>query len=56
MILFVANILPHLGDGPLWKSTMSWTSEPCKTNWLDNFLAINNFATADKLVGMINNF
>ncbi|KAK7605049.1 hypothetical protein V9T40_006235 [Parthenolecanium corni] len=49
VILFVANMLPYLGDGPLWNSSQGWITQPCKRYWLTSLLAVNNFDGADKL-------
>ncbi|KAK7576666.1 hypothetical protein V9T40_012952 [Parthenolecanium corni] len=48
-ILFVANMLPYLGDGPFWNSSQALITQPCKTYWLTSLLAVNNFDGADKL-------
>ncbi|KAK7576665.1 hypothetical protein V9T40_012951 [Parthenolecanium corni] len=48
-ILFVANMLPYLGDGPLWNLSQALISQPCKTYWLTSLLAVNNFNGAGKL-------
>ncbi|KAK7576664.1 hypothetical protein V9T40_012950 [Parthenolecanium corni] len=48
-ILFVANMLPYLGDGPLWNLSQALISQPCKTYWLTSLLAVNNLNGAGKL-------
>jgi len=46
MMLITANIVPHLGDGPLWPQKAWSEAETCKKNWWTNLLFISNFIDA----------
>uniref|UniRef100_A0A2H8TW21 Nose resistant to fluoxetine protein 6 n=1 Tax=Melanaphis sacchari TaxID=742174 RepID=A0A2H8TW21_9HEMI len=45
-IAITANILPHLGDGPLWPQKTWIEAETCKKYWWINLLFINNLIDA----------
>ncbi|XP_026810739.1 O-acyltransferase like protein-like [Rhopalosiphum maidis] len=42
-----ANIIPHLGDGPLWPKKTWNEAEICKKYWWTNLLFISNFIDAN---------
>ncbi|KAL5241660.1 hypothetical protein ACI65C_009070 [Semiaphis heraclei] len=43
MMAITANIVPHLGDGPLWPHKSWEEAEICKNYWWTNLLFISNF-------------
>lgn len=46
MMAITANIVPHLGDGPLWPQNIWSEAETCKKYWWTNLLFISNFIDA----------
>lgn len=47
MMVITANIVPHLGDGPLWAQKTWSEAETCKKYWWTNFLFISNLIDAN---------
>ncbi|XP_025411241.1 nose resistant to fluoxetine protein 6-like isoform X2 [Sipha flava] len=43
IMAITANIIPHLGDGPLWPQNTWKEAELCKNYWWTNVLFISNF-------------
>jgi len=46
MMAITANIVPHLGDGPLWLQKTWGEAETCKKYWWTNLLFMSNFIDA----------
>eukprot|EP00102_Acyrthosiphon_pisum_P008731 XP_003245760.3 PREDICTED: nose resistant to fluoxetine protein 6 [Acyrthosiphon pisum] len=46
MMVITANIVPHLGDGPLWPQKTWSEAETCKKYWWTNLLFMSNFVDA----------
>lgn len=46
MMAITANIVPHLGDGPLWPRKTWHEAETCKKYWWTNLLFISNLLDA----------
>ncbi|XP_060877768.1 O-acyltransferase like protein-like [Metopolophium dirhodum] len=46
MMAITANIVPHLGGGPLWPQKTWSEAETCKKYWWTNLLFISNFIDA----------
>lgn len=53
MMAITANIVPHLGDGPLWPQKTWHEAEMCKKYWWTNLLFISNFLNAKYEVRLI---
>ncbi|XP_047105843.1 nose resistant to fluoxetine protein 6-like [Schistocerca piceifrons] len=43
VILFHCGVLPYMGSGPFWKSTVLQEQTRCETNWWTNVLYVNNY-------------
>lgn len=42
-LFFCWTVVPSLGNGPWWRTFMTWTTEACQKYWWTNLLYINNF-------------
>ena len=42
-LFFCWTVAPSLGNGPWWRTFMTWTTEACQKYWWTNLLYINNF-------------
>ncbi|XP_049772327.1 nose resistant to fluoxetine protein 6-like [Schistocerca cancellata] len=49
VILFYIYVLPYLGSGPLWKTTVIQEKENCEKYWWANILYINNYVGAKNM-------
>lgn len=50
LLLFIVNVLPYLGDGPLWNHRVYGEAAKCESSWLSNLLVVNNIVSPDKQV------
>lgn len=46
-LFFCWTVAPSLGNGPWWRTFMTWTTVACKKYWWTNLLYINNFWNFD---------
>lgn len=53
MMAITANIVPHLGDGPLWPRKTWHEAEMCKKYWWTNLLFISNLLDAKYEVRLV---
>jgi peptidoglycan/LPS O-acetylase OafA/YrhL len=46
-LFFCWTVAPSMGNGPWWRTFMTWTTEACSKYWWTNLLFINNFWNFD---------
>lgn len=46
-LFFCWTVAPSLGNGPWWRTFMTWTTKACQKYWWTNLLYINNFWNFD---------
>jgi hypothetical protein len=50
VIAFGASWFSHMGDGPMWNSTVGTLVENCRHNWWTNLLCLNNYYKVAEMV------
>lgn len=50
LMLFIINILPYIGIGPLWDFRIGEEVQNCQESWWLNLLVITNIVKTDKQV------
>ena len=50
VIVFSANLLRYLAEGPTWLESLTMYDSWCKENWWLNVLHLHNFINREKMV------